>query len=376
VKVLVVLAAPPLAEGGAPGRCAVGLLRGLAAHGVEAHVLAARQYFVGEPPADLPVELVGPEPMRHGPRGFAQRMRRPRGNLGRGDFARRVRELAAGVDVVHLEETDTAWCDDGVETPSLVHLHYRIRRDRDLGAPWRPEFRFVLEGVLAERAAVRRHRYLVCSSSAIAEAVAAEAPHAEVVHAPLSLDPRYYVQATLDGPPVAGIIGTGAWRPTAEAMGRLVRRVWPRVRERVPDARLLVAGRALDAVPGLAAAPGVQVLGEVESAPEFLRGLSVLVFPLERGSGMKVKVLEALASGVPVVTTRDGAEGIEADGGLIVEQDDATLADAVVQLLRDGDERARRGLAGRQAFLDRYSPKPATAPLVALYERMAISHGR
>lgn len=374
MKVLVVLAAPPLPEGGAPGRCAVGLLRGLAAHGVETHALAARQYFAGEPPADLAVELVEPEPMPHGFRGLGQRMRRPRGNLGRGHFARRVRELAAEVDVVHLEETHTAWCDDGVTTPSLVHLHYRIRRDRDLGAPWRPEFRFVLEGVLAERAAIRRHRHLVCSSPEIAAAVAAEAPHAEVVHAPLSLDPRYYAQAALDGPPVAGIIGTGAWRPTAEAMSRLAGRVWPRVRERVPEARLVVAGRALDAVPGLAAAQAVQVLGEVDSASEFLRSLSVLVFPLERGSGMKVKVLEALASGVPVVTTHAGAEGIEAGSGVIVEEDDAALADAVVGLLHDGDERARRGLAARQAFLDRYSPRPATAPLVALYERMVSSH--
>jgi glycosyltransferase involved in cell wall biosynthesis len=373
VKVLVVLSAPPLAEGGAPGRSAVGLLRGLAAHGVEAHALAARQYFIGEPPSDLSVELVDPDSVRRGLKGFTWRMRRPRGNLGRGDFARRVRELAAAVDVIHLEETETARCDDGIETPSLVHLHYRVRQDRDFGLPWRPEFRFVLEDALAERAAIRRHRYLVCSSPVIAEAVRRGAPHAEVVRAPLSLDPRYYAQAPLDGPPVAGIIGTGNWRPTGEAIDRLANRIWPRVHERVPEAKLLVAGRALDAVTGLAESPGVQVLGEVESASAFLRGLSVLIFPLERGSGMKVKVLEALASGVPVVTTPAGAEGIEADDGAIIEQDDGALADAVVRLLRDGDERTRRGHAGRQAFLDRYSPRPATAPLVALYERMVRS---
>lgn len=373
MKVLVVLSAPPLSEGGAPGRAAVGLLRGLAAHGVEAHALAARQYFIGEPPSDLSVELVDPDSVRRGLRGFTWRMRRPRGNLGRGDFARRVRELAAAVDVVHLEETETARCDDGIETPSLVHLHYRVRQDRDFGLPWRPEFRFVLEDVLAERAAIRRHRYLLCSSPVIAEALRIGAPHAEVVRAPLSLDPRYYAQATLDGPPVAGIIGTGNWRPTGEAIDRLANRIWPRVRERVPEAQLLIAGRGLDAVAGLAESPGVQVLGEVESASAFLRGLSVLIFPLERGSGMKVKVLEALASGVPVVTTPAGAEGIEADDGAIIEQDDGALADAVVRLLGDGDERTRRGHAGRQAFLDRYSPRPATAPLVALYERMVRS---
>jgi glycosyltransferase involved in cell wall biosynthesis len=371
VKVLVVLPTLPLPEGGAPGRCAVALLRGLTAHGVEVQALAARQYYDGEPPSDLPVELVDVEPARWGWSTLPQRLRRPRGRLGQSALARRVRELAAEVDVVHLEETETAWCDQDVRTPSLVHIHYRMRRDRRFGAPWGGEFPFVLEGVLAEQAAIRRHRYLVCSSSLIAEALRTEARHADVVHAPLSLDPRYYEPATLDGAPIVGIIGTGSWRPTAEAMSRLVTRVWPLVRERFPEARLRIAGRALGWVPGLTDGAGVEILGEVPSSAAFLRNLSLLLFPLERGSGMKVKVLEALATGVPVVTTPAGAEGIDANGGIVLGQDDAELAAATVRLLRDADESKKRGLEGRQAFLRRYTPEPATKPVVALYERIA-----
>jgi len=373
VKVLVVLPAPPLAEGGAPGRCAVALLRGLAAHGVEVRALAARQYYDGEPPSDLPVELVDVEPARRGWSTLPERLRRPRGRLGRGALARRVRELAAEVDVIHLDETETAWCDEAVQTPSLVHIHYRMRRDRRFGVPWVPEFPFVLEGALAEQAAIRRHRFLVCSSSLIADALKTEARHADVVHAPLGLDQRYYEPAPLEGPPVVGIIGTGSWRPTAEAMRRLVTRVWPRIRERVPDARLRIAGRALDGVPGSLDAPGVEILGEVPSSAAFLRDLSLLLFPLERGSGMKVKVLEALATGLPIVTTRAGAEGIEANGSIVLGQDDAELAGAAVRLLRDADESKKRGLQGREAFLRRYTPEPTTKPLVALYERMVAS---
>jgi hypothetical protein len=60
MKVLVILSQPPLPEGGAPGRCAIGLLRGLAAHGIEVRALAARQHFAipGEVPPDLPVEEI------------------------------------------------------------------------------------------------------------------------------------------------------------------------------------------------------------------------------------------------------------------------------------------------------------------------------
>ncbi len=371
VRVLVVLTQPPLAEGGAPGKTAIGLLRGLVAHGVDVRAVAARQHFalVGEVPAGLPVEILPVQPP--GPwRARLGRFRRPRGELAGGAFAARVRELAADVDVVHLEETETAWCDEGVETPSLVHMHYLVRRDRPLGRPWDKQFRDVAEIAAAERAAIRRHRHLVASSPLVAEALRRSAPRADVVVAPLSLDPSLYAAAPLDGPPTAGIIGTAGWPPTAAAMHELVVNVWPLVRARAPDARLIVAGRGTDRL-GLRTTNGVTVLGEIESARELLGELSVLVFPLLRGSGMKVKVLEAIASGVPVVATPAGAEGIEAGPGVAVRTGADALAEATAELLGDRALRRERGSAARAAFAERYAPEPATAPLVELYRRMA-----
>ncbi len=134
MKLLVVLPSPPLPEGGAPGRCAVALLRGLA-HAVEDQALAVRQYCDDEPSSHLPVELVDVDPLRRGWSTLPGRARRPRGRLGRGALARPVRQLASEVDIMHLEETETAWCDEGLQTPCLVHLHYRTRRDRSFGTP-------------------------------------------------------------------------------------------------------------------------------------------------------------------------------------------------------------------------------------------------
>jgi glycosyltransferase involved in cell wall biosynthesis len=372
VKALVVLTQPPAPEGGAPGRCAIGLLRGLEAHGVGVRALAARQHFAlpGEPPPGLPVEVVPVAPPPPGWRSRLRRLRRPRGDLARGEFGARVREAARGVDIVHLEETETAWCDEGVTRPSLVHLHYLVLRDRSLGAPWRRTFRDTVELALAERAAVRRHRYLVASSPLVADALRERAPGAEVVLAPLSLDAGLYEPASLDTPPVAGIVGTGTWPPTREAVERLVGRVWPQVRRLAPDARLLVAGRGMDFLAGRDLGPGVELRGEVPSGRELLRGLSVLLFPLDRGSGMKVKTLEAIASGVTVVTTPAGAEGIEPGAGLVIEEDDERLAAAAASVLLDPDERRERGIAGRATFERLYTPEPATRPLVELYERM------
>jgi polysaccharide biosynthesis protein PslH len=373
VKIVLVLNQPPAPEGNAPGKCALGLLRGLVAHGLDVHALAARRSFTppSEPPRDLPVEVIDAPDEPPSWRARARRLTRPRGELARGEFMDRIRQAAPSFQVVHLEEIETAWCDEAVETPSLVHLHFLARLDRSWPPPWRRDGRYFLELVLAERAAVRRHRFLVGSSPRIATLLRQAAPRAEVTLAPLSLDPAVYEPAALNGPPVAGMIGTAAWPPTAEATRRLLTRVWPEVRRRVPEARLLLAGRGMSALGRRWGATGVEVVGEVPSAVEFLSGLSLLLFPLTRGSGMKVKVLESMATGLPVVTTPAGTEGIEGGEGIVVDKDDLVLAQAAARILTDTGERRERGALSRRAFEQRYTPERATEPLLDLYGRMA-----
>ncbi len=373
MRVVVVMSQPPHPEGNAPGRTSVGLIRGLRENGVEVVPVAARQHFAADvvAPSDLGVHVVDVAPRIPSWRSRADMLLRPRGLLSRGPFAQTVRELAADADILHLEETETAWVDLGIPIPSLVHMHYLIRRDRSLGSPLHKEYYSRLEFVLAERAAARRHSHLVASSPLVADYLRAAASRADVTVAPLTLDPLGYRQAPLDDP-IAGVIGTAGWGPTEGSMRRLVTDVWPLVRTRAPDARLLVAGRGTDAL-GLESGGGVDILGPVASGAEFMQQISLLLYPIRRGSGMKVKVLEAIASGVPVVTTPEGAEGIEATPGVIVATEDAELADAAAELLRDGAARRERGAAALATFQRVYAPRAATRPLVELYERMAAA---
>jgi glycosyltransferase involved in cell wall biosynthesis len=346
---LVVLASPPLPDGGAPGKHAIALIRGLRAHGVDVRTIAAGQYFAGPPPADLDVEVV------------AVTDRRPDA------FAERLREAAREADVVHFEQVDASALGRDISRASLVHVHHRVRLDQPLGPPWRDDFRWIVKRALIERSALRRHRFLLASSRVVEASLIADAPRAQVALAPLALDGDMYPRVPLDGPPTAGIIGTANWAPTHEAMTRLIERVWPRVRRRVPDARLLVAGRGTDTLPG---GTGVEILGEVPSTVEFLRLLTLLVFPLSRGSGVKVKTLESIASGLPVVTTAAGAEGVAPSEGIVIEEGDDALAAAAATVLLDPAEARRRGDAGRATFSAGHTPTLATAPVVALYRRM------
>jgi len=383
LRVLVVLPFPPLVEGGAASRCAIGMLRGLAAHGVDLHVLAAdlrndmRRELRGDLPAELPIELAAiPHPSRARTRWL--RFARPYGLLPTTPFGPLVRERARDADVVHFVELASASLIPLVDRPAVAQIHCLTRRDRDIRPPWTSDGRTALELLRAERRLCRKARWLLVNSREVAEPLARMAPEAHVAVAPLPLDPAGYAPRAPLEAPVAGLIGTAVWPPTANAVQRLLSTVWPRVLERRPDARLLLAGFGMEreAFAHLPDLPGVEWRGTVPSATAFLRELGVLLYPLGRGSGAKIKVLEALALGVPVVTTPDGAEGIGGRDGLVVADDDAVLADAAVALLADAATRQAAGDAAYATFADHHAPSPATEPVLDLYERMMSSGAR
>lgn len=369
MRVVVAAAQPPFREGGAAGRTTVALLRGLAASGVQVHALAPLASPTDQlPPPGVATDLVPVTlPARGGIRGAVDRWRRPVQELGDTDFAARLDEAMATADVVHLEQIETA-CFGPAAIPTVLHLHYRALADAPLGPPWTRGFRYRLEFAAAERRAIRRFEWLMCNSSDVADAMRRNRPGVDVTVVPLPLDPADYPVAAPIDEPVAGLIGTATWAPTAAAITRLAHDVWPLVRQRLPDAELRIAGRGTDQLN--IGSLQVRVLGAVPSAVEFITGIGMLLYPPPRGSGTKVKVLEALACGVPVVTTPPGAEGIEANPGLIVAEDSTELADAAVRLLRDPEERRERGAEGRRYVERRHAPRPAVEPLVALYRRM------
>jgi glycosyltransferase involved in cell wall biosynthesis len=373
VRVLAVTSVPPLPEGGAAARCVVALLRGLDAHGVETHVLCPTDShgFKGKLPEDLSVEIVQlPRTPRW--RGRWERLVAPRGELAGEPFASRLRERASEVDLVHFVEAEPAAALGHVSCPALVQLHCLTRRDSRVWNPLRAQGRASIELLRAETRARKRARWLLANSVEVGEVLAAGSPRAEVVVAPLALDPSSYAPAAELQAPIAGLIGTARWPPTANAVERLLRSVWPRVLERQPEARLALAGEGMQRATfaHLPEHPGVEWRGPVPSASDFLRELGLLLYPLTAGSGAKVKVLEALALGLPVVTTPDGAEGLGGRGGVAVETDDGLLAAAAAGLLGDVQARRVAGRAALETFTEHHTPVRAAVPVLELYRQM------
>ena len=150
-------------------------------------------------------------------------------------------------------------------------------------------------------------------------------------------------------------VGSMSWPPNAEAALFLADQVLPAVRARHPDARLRIVGR--DPPQQIRAAVGrnIEVTGTVESVLPHLREAALLAVPLRTGGGTRLKILEALAAGLPVVSTAVGAEGLELTAGehlRVVTH--GHFADAITELLNDPASGAALARAGRIAVRERY----------------------
>jgi glycosyltransferase involved in cell wall biosynthesis len=158
------------------------------------------------------------------------------------------------------------------------------------------------------------------------------------------------------GSPTAIFTGTLRWPPNAEGLRWLLTEVWPGVRRRIPEAKLLVVGAGIPDDARALADDSVEITGRVpELAPYFARA-SVVVIPILSGAGIRLKILDALASGRGVVSTRMGAEGTSVrDGEHAVLADDAVaFTEAVVALLEDPERCRELGAAGRALARERY----------------------
>lgn len=150
--------------------------------------------------------------------------------------------------------------------------------------------------------------------------------------------------------------GALTYGPNVDGLRWFVREAWPGIRRVVPEARLDVGGAWSQGLESLAAEPGVRLHGFVDDIASFVKDAAALVVPLRMGGGTRIKILEAWALGVPVVSTSFGCEGLQAEDGvhLKISDDPDGLAAACVELLQDPSSRfdlARRAFEhGRLSF--------------------------
>jgi len=176
------------------------------------------------------------------------------------------------------------------------------------------------------------------------------APGGADVVIPIAVDPQARPALERPRPFRVTFLGGVHWPPNAEGVRWFVDRVWPRVAEASPDAVFTVIGKGGAAhLPAAGRDARIDVTGYVPDPDRYLSETAVFVVPPLTGAGMRVKILDAWCSALPVVSTTIGAEGIAAvhRENLLMADTPREFADALIRVLTDGALAARLAEGGR-----------------------------
>ena len=168
-------------------------------------------------------------------------------------------------------------------------------------------------------------------------------------------------------------VGAMTHHANIDAITHFQRQVWPLVRAKVPDAEWWIVGASpTEDIKRLSGCDGIRVFADVPDVRPFIHKASVYIAPLRIGSGVKVKIMEALSLGKAIVATGIAAEGmgLVPDRDLVVADLDRPYADAVAALLSGGTRRSRLGRNARDAACRIYSFDAGRKTLDRAYGRL------
>jgi glycosyltransferase involved in cell wall biosynthesis len=211
-----------------------------------------------------------------------------------------------------------------------------------------------------ESHALRAYPVVVFITDEDDAAVARLDPTLHTVVIPNGVDTEFFAPDPAVTPDPGRLVFTGAlgYPPNISAAMKLAKDVLPLVRARDPRAHAAIVGRGpVAAVVRLGDLDGVEIIPDVPDIRTWLRRASVFASTMVSGTGIKNKLLEALACGVPAVATTLSCQGMDVRDGehLLIADGDAAFADAAARLLADDELRARLGAAGRDYVIEHHS---------------------
>jgi glycosyltransferase involved in cell wall biosynthesis len=284
-------------------------------------------------------------------------------------------QVQAGVDLLHLENVWAGWAALRYADRAILHVHRLHQIDASDGRRLRIGQRFARASVLAaERAMLRRFRTITASTLLLAGEISQLHPAANVRAVPTALELPLYPfqhQESADRPPIVGLVGSFDQSPSYQAAVRLITRLWPFLKQRLPQAQLCIMGKSAQSA--LSRWCGGQDIRLDDGPPDAFwpySQIDVMLYAPNAASGVKIEVLEAFALGTAVVTNWAGVEGLDALDGVhagICDYDEG-LVDRAVKLLEDRITRRWRAVAAWQLVHSHANPDQAIRAVEAAHE--------
>jgi len=194
-----------------------------------------------------------------------------------------------------------------------------------------------------------------------------------VIDIPFGVYPEQFTpKYEIEGKPKFYHIGSMNWMPNVEGIRWFIDEVLPKTVEKVPDFVYHLAGRSMPEWLTALKNPHVDVIGEVPDAKEFVANHDVAIVPLLSGSGIRIKIIESMALGKTVITTRVGAEGIlyDEDVNIIIAENKAKMVEAIRSLNENPEAAVRIGQAARRLVEETYDNRKIIARLLMFYEQI------
>ena len=186
---------------------------------------------------------------------------------------------------------------------------------------------------------------------------------------------RAHASARTEPPIRARIVFVGSmdYHANIDAVVSFAREVWPSLNQQRPELTFTIVGRdPADEVRALASITGVEITGTVDDVRPFYREAVAAIVPLRVGGGSRLKILEAMAAGVAIVSTTLGAEGLKVEHGenILIADTNQDFSAAVIGVVDDKEQRKRLSEAGRALVALRYDWSTVGGELASMYEEM------
>jgi len=153
--------------------------------------------------------------------------------------------------------------------------------------------------------------------------------------------------------------GSLDYEPNIEGLNWFISEVWPLIRKNLSNAVLTIIGRnpSPEWADKMISFPGINFIGPVSDVREYYLHNTIAIVPILKGSGTRLKILEAMALGIPVVSTTKGAEGIEVESGnqILLADDPESMSKGIANLLSESTYYQHIRLKGRQMIEEKYS---------------------
>jgi glycosyltransferase involved in cell wall biosynthesis len=383
LRIILVINSPPLPFGKADSRWYYVLLKGLVAKGHRVTVfvacntledIAKSQAIFPSPQYDSRCYLIPTQ--NQGLIGKIKTIQQPYSYV----FSSKLRqdlaaELTQPYDILHLEQLWTGWLGLKNLEKAVINIHYLFSLDGTFENSKSLQTQLIkFFTYRAEKKLLKAFPKIITLSDRLSKHIQQINPQAEIYTVPLGIDFSLYpfsANKQINQQPIVGLIGSFNWTPSYTAAERLLTRLWPQIKNRVPHAKLQIVGRsAKEAMAKFTNVEDLEVYQDVPDTLPYFTNMDVMLYAPVSGSGMKVKVMEAFALGTPVVTTSEGVEGIPAEDGIHagICEDDQGLIDRTVELLNYPHLQQERRIKARELLESYCSPQLTVEQIAKVYQ--------